>query len=594
VPKDFKWKPLLPRLFRTRREDTVEKPPSETAQAPADVSLDPPGGTRLGEIVVCTPSAHLVANWVKEVVQRGYRSTVLETLSPTMERIAAASPNAILIDPGDQPEAAIQLVTLLRKVHSLQNSFVGAIAHLPDQMRAIAKPLLEAGASRVFQPTPARAAQILIGLKIALTPSRFGKVLISDTKTESSTTAGQSNEQRILILEANATVANILKEMLEDHGFTVEIALDAGTALRVLNQTQPQAFLLDTFVPGLRGVEVLKQIRALEKFRQTPIVVSTSGFSSFSEKQLLEAGATRVFFKSETGPQKILEVFEELLGPAGPRQSGPGGESLVGAPGSTAAKFAGGESTARPTTSEGDNVFFAEIQESLLQEAPVLVQDLEEALDALNREASAENFLSLDRKLHAVVGNAGLARLARVGSLASATAALVEDLQSRAEPLSNSVRKTLSQAVHLMGELFGQADEFMPAKVAVMAVDDEEISRRVLTHALHKVELRPDVFGSPELALKQAQDSRFELIFLDVDMPEMDGFELCKKIRALPQYADTPVVFITSRDSLEAHAESARSGGSDFINKPFAIRELAVKALIYILQKRGEEALKTP
>jgi DNA-binding response OmpR family regulator len=594
VAKEFRWKRLLSRLFRTQRGDAAEKRPSETTQVLADVSLDPPGATRLGEVVVCTPSAHLVANWVKEVVQRGYRSTVIETLSPTMERIAAASPDAILIDPGDQPEAAIRLVTLLRKVRSLQSRFVGAIAHLPDEMRVIAKPLLEAGASRVFQPTPARAAQILIGLKIALTPGRFEKVLTSGAKTASRTTAGPSNERTILILEANPTVANILKEMLEDHGFTIEIALDAETALQALNQTQPQAFLLDTFVPGLPGTEVLKQIRALEKFRQTPIVVSTSGFSAFSEKQLLDAGATRVFYKPETGPQKILEIFEELLGPAGLRKSGPGRESLVDASRATATELPGAEATARPATSDGDKAFFAEIQESLLQEAPVLVRDLQEALDALNREASAENFSRLDRKLHAVVGNAGLARLTRVGSLASAAAALVEDLQAKAGPLSNSVRKTLSQAVLLMGELFGQADEFMPAKVAVMAVDDEEVSRRVLTHALGKVDLRPEVFGSPAQALKQAQDSQFELIFLDVDMPEMDGFELCKKIRALPQYADTPVVFITSRDSLEAYAESARSGGSDFINKPFAIRELAVKALIYLLQKRGEETLKTP
>jgi DNA-binding response OmpR family regulator len=49
-------------------------------------------------------------------------------------------------------------------------------------------------------------------------------------------------------------------------------------------------------------------------------------------------------------------------------------------------------------------------------------------------------------------------------------------------------------------------------------------------------------------------------------------------------------VFITSRDSLDAHAESTRSGGSDFITKPFGIRELAVKALIYLLRKRGDSA----
>jgi DNA-binding response OmpR family regulator len=138
-----------------------------------------------------------------------------------------------------------------------------------------------------------------------------------------------------------------------------------------------------------------------------------------------------------------------------------------------------------------------------------------------------------------------------------------------------------------MGELFGRADEFMPSQTAVMAVDDEAVSRRVLAHALRKVDLRPEVFETPEEALKRALESQFELIFLDVDMPGISGFELCMEIRKLPQYVNTPVVFVTSRDSLEAFAESARSGGSDFITKPFAIRELAVKALIYLLQEHG-------
>jgi DNA-binding response OmpR family regulator len=585
--RESKWKEALSRLFGTRRKETSGRTPSEAGQTGAELFFDPPTGSRSGEVLVCTPSVRLVTDWVKEVAQRGYRITVLETLCPAQERIAGAAVNAILIDPGDQVDAAVQLVTLLRTLHSWQSGFIGAIAHLPDQMRVIAKPLLDAGASRVFQPTTARAAQILIGLKIAFNPGRFGKVLASGSTVETPVTGTAPNQLSIMILESDASVANILKEMLEDHGFKIEIAFDAQTAVQMLNQVEPRAFLLDTVASELGGIEVLKEIRSREKFRETPVVVSTSGFGSISERQLIQIGATRVFYKPETGPQKILEVFEELLRPGAKAAAAASpvepGVSVAGSPTRPIA-----ESVAAPT---GDKLFFAEVQESLLQEAPARMRDLQEALDALNRTASAENFAAFDRKLHAVAGNAGLAGLARVGSLASAAAALVDDLRAKAEPLSNSVRKTLSQAVELIGELFGQADEFMPAKVAVMAVDDEEVSRRVLTHALQKVDLHPEAFGDPEQALRTAEESRFELIFLDVDMPGMDGFELCKRIRALPQYVETPVVFITSRDSLDAHAESARSGGSDFITKPFGMRELALKALIYLLQKRREEAV---
>jgi len=79
---------------------------------------------------------------------------------------------------------------------------------------------------------------------------------------------------------------------------------------------------------------------------------------------------------------------------------------------------------------------------------------------------------------------------------------------------------------------------------------------------------------------------KFDLIFLDVDMPNMSGFELCTKIRTLPQYAKTPVVFVTGLNDLENRANSTMSGGNDFIAKPFLFIELTVKALVHVFRGR--------
>jgi len=69
-------------------------------------------------------------------------------------------------------------------------------------------------------------------------------------------------------------------------------------------------------------------------------------------------------------------------------------------------------------------------------------------------------------------------------------------------------------------------------------------------------------------------------------MPNMSGFELCTKIRTLPQYAKTPVVFVTGLNDLESRANSTMSGGNDFIAKPFLFIELTVKALMHVLRSR--------
>jgi DNA-binding response OmpR family regulator len=72
----------------------------------------------------------------------------------------------------------------------------------------------------------------------------------------------------------------------------------------------------------------------------------------------------------------------------------------------------------------------------------------------------------------------------------------------------------------------------------------------------------------------------------------MTGFELCSRLRTLPSYAKTPVVFVTGLNDLESRANSTMSGGNDFIAKPFLFIELTVKALIHVLRSRLAQAKK--
>ena len=70
------------------------------------------------------------------------------------------------------------------------------------------------------------------------------------------------------------------------------------------------------------------------------------------------------------------------------------------------------------------------------------------------------------------------------------------------------------------------------------------------------------------------------------EMPGTNGFDLCTKLRALPAYKSTPVVFVTSLSDFDSRAKSMMSGGNDFIAKPFLFTELNVKVLTYVLKNR--------
>ncbi len=125
----------------------------------------------------------------------------------------------------------------------------------------------------------------------------------------------------------------------------------------------------------------------------------------------------------------------------------------------------------------------------------------------------------------------------------------------------------------------------MPA-AKILVVDDEAISRRAIVYALEKAKLKSVNVEDPQQALQLLQENDFDLVFLDVDMPNMSGFELCAKLRALPQHKKTPVVFVTSLNDFDSRTNSTMSGGNDFIGKPFLFIELTVKALTHVMRNQ--------
>jgi DNA-binding response OmpR family regulator len=92
--------------------------------------------------------------------------------------------------------------------------------------------------------------------------------------------------------------------------------------------------------------------------------------------------------------------------------------------------------------------------------------------------------------------------------------------------------------------------------------------------------------GTPNLGLSMLGAESCDLIFLDINLPEMNGFELCNKVRALPLHERTPIVFLTGMNSFQNRVQSNLSGGNDFIGKPFNVAELGVKALIWVMKGR--------
>ena len=81
-------------------------------------------------------------------------------------------------------------------------------------------------------------------------------------------------------------------------------------------------------------------------------------------------------------------------------------------------------------------------------------------------------------------------------------------------------------------------------------------------------------------------EGRYDLILLDIEMPGMNGFELCNRLRALPGYRGITVIYITGDSDFESRAKSVLSGGNDLIAKPVFPMELGVKAVTHLLKSQ--------
>ncbi|MBI2951086.1 sigma-54-dependent Fis family transcriptional regulator [bacterium] len=116
----------------------------------------------------------------------------------------------------------------------------------------------------------------------------------------------------------------------------------------------------------------------------------------------------------------------------------------------------------------------------------------------------------------------------------------------------------------------------------VLLVDDLPDNLKVLRQALEPEGYRILVASGGEAALKIARNARPDLILLDVLMPDMDGFETCRRLKQDPVMRDIPVLFITARAETESVVEGFRAGGIDYIVKPFQAEEVLARVQTHL------------
>lgn len=382
--------------------------------------------------------------------------------------------------------------------------------------------------------------------------------------------------KQILLVDDDAVVRALYHRKLEQGGFEVLLAEDGLQAIRLLDTCTPDLVLLDLMMPKLSGEDVLRFIRSQAKLALMPVVILTNAFMSDQARLVSSLGVARAIIKADCTPAKMLEIAGQILGVTPqPVVIQPAAEPLLPA--------------------EADNP----ARESFLETTGSLIGDLRKLCQEFKLEpesaARSGNLSELYRSTHHLTSGAGLAGCHDFALMGGALEALLLELVEKPQFVNPSTARTVVLAVEYLTLLFEDARTGRragPLAGEVLVVDDDPLANRIALAALRRAKLSARATENPLTALDLLAQTHFELILLDIEMPHLDGYALCRKIRCLPGYEKTPVIYVTAHADFESRSRSIVAGGNDLIVKPIFPIELAVKAVTHLI--RGRLAVAGP
>ncbi len=174
-----------------------------------------------------------------------------------------------------------------------------------------------------------------------------------------------------------------------------------------------------------------------------------------------------------------------------------------------------------------------------------------------------------------------------VYELAAALEMLLADLHANPVNINPSTLRTVGQSIDFLATLIDESNlsrikDVTTAKI--FAIDDDEGILETIKATMEMAHLNVTTSLQSNAGLTMLSEQNYDLILLDVGIPEMNGMDICSRVRAMPHHQKTPIVFLTGEATVQNRVQSTLNGGNDMIGKPFSILELAVKAITWVFK----------
>ena len=405
---------------------------------------------------------------------------------------------------------------------------------------------------------------------------------------------------RILLAEDNSINQDVAVGMLECLACQVDVVANGLQAFEALARRPYDVVLMDCQMPEMGGLEATRVIREREALSppshptaRTPIIALTAHALPSDREQCLAAGMDDYLSKPFT-----LEALHATLARWLSQQP-----AAVGVLEAERAEVSGLDSierkaldTLRALQKEGGPDILSKVLHKYLSNAPKLLGTMRDAVargDALALEQAAHSLKSIS----ANVGALRLAALSRdVEAIGKAqattqTAPLLVAMEAEYAAVERALHRelpvVLGDSAH--AEQTAPTSEHTPA--TILLIDDESINLDLLQAALAPSGYRLMAFEDGATALEVLMYDPPDLILVDLLMPGIDGFEVCRRVKASPQGQFIPVIVVTGRDEVEDYIRALDCGADDFMTKPFNAAVLCARVRAYLRAKRAQEEL---
>lgn len=390
---------------------------------------------------------------------------------------------------------------------------------------------------------------------------------------------------RILAVDDNVMNLDLLKGILKNTKIQIDTAANGEEALKILEQRSYHLIFLDHMMPVMDGMETLKEIKNRNLCKGVPVIALTANAIAGVKDVYLKAGFDDYLSKPIVG--KLLEeMVKKYLPPELVlKEDGREAAEQVFLPeGNTEQSLL--EQLSFLDTETGmsyccdDEEFYREMLSSYISN-----EKYEDILDFYEKEdwdnyriqVHALKSTSLSIGANEVSEQAKkLEQAAKEGDIAY--------IQEHHEEVMNQYKELLSKLKKVLEAEEEQEITSKPeaGEAHILVIDDDAMNLRIAEKMLED-RFRISCLKSGKESLEFLEKEIPNLILLDLHMPEMDGFEVIRKLKENERLKEIPVIFLTADNDREVEVKGFKEGALDFITKPF-IADIMIQRVTRILE----------